>query len=83
MPRFDPDPPFGAVLRRLRTARGYTIEEAAKRGGITANYLGDVERAQRNPTLKVVARILAGLGVTWTEFAQLVDADDSSSHPPS
>jgi transcriptional regulator with XRE-family HTH domain len=83
MARFDPDPPFGAVLRRLRTARGYTIEEAAMRGGITANYLGDVERAQRNPTLKVVARILAGLGVTWTEFAQLVDAGDGSSHPPS
>lgn len=73
MTRFDPDPPFGAVLRRLRQERGYTIEEAAKRGGVTANYLGDVERGQRNPTMKVVARLLAGLRVSWVEFAQLLD----------
>lgn len=74
MTRFDPDPPFGASLRRLRQERGYTIEEAAKRGGVTANYLGDVERGQRNPTMKVVARLLAGLRVSWSEFAQLLDS---------
>lgn len=33
MAHFDPDPPFGAVLRRLRQERGFTIEEAARRGG--------------------------------------------------
>jgi len=70
---FDPNPPFGSVLRQLRTMRGYTIEEAAQRGGVTTNYLGDVERGQRNPTMKVVARILAGLRVSWAEFAQLLD----------
>jgi transcriptional regulator with XRE-family HTH domain len=69
----DPDPPFGVVLRRLRQERGYTIEEAARRGGVTANYLGDVERGQRNPTLRVVARILAGMQVSWVEFAQDLD----------
>lgn len=73
MARFDPDPPFGSVLRRLRVERNYTIEEAAKRAQVTANYLGDVERGQRNPTMKVVARILAGLRVSWVEFAQLLD----------
>jgi transcriptional regulator with XRE-family HTH domain len=73
MARFDPDPPFGSVLRRLRLERNYTIEEAAKRAQVTANYLGDVERGQRNPTMKVVARILAGLRVSWVEFAQLLD----------
>lgn len=73
MARFDPDPPFGSVLRRLRQERNLTIEEAAKRADVTANYLGDVERGQRNPTMKVVARILAGLRVSWAEFAQLLD----------
>lgn len=74
MARFDPDPPFGSVLRRLRQERGYTIEEAAKRAQVTTNYLGDVERGQRNPTMKVVARILAGLRMSWVEFAQLLDS---------
>ncbi|HEX2093945.1 MAG TPA: helix-turn-helix transcriptional regulator [Longimicrobiaceae bacterium] len=73
MTRYDPDPPYGAALRQLRQARGLTIEEAARRGGVTANYLGDVERGQRNPTIRVVGRILAGLRVTWAEFAQVLN----------
>lgn len=74
MTRYDPAPPFGTVLRQLRQERGYTIEEAARRAGVTTNYLGDVERGQRNPTMRVVARILGGLQVTWVEFAQALDA---------
>lgn len=67
------DPPYGAALRRLRQGRDLTIEEAARRAGVTANYLGDVERGQRNPTIRVVGRILAGLRVTWKEFAQVLE----------
>jgi transcriptional regulator with XRE-family HTH domain len=73
MSDFDPDPPFGAVLRRLRQERGLTIEEAATRGDVTANYLGDVERGRRNPTMKVMARILAGMRVSWSEFAAVLE----------
>lgn len=73
MARSDPDPPFGAVLRLLRQERGYTIEEAARRSGVTTNYLGDVERGQRNPTMRVVARILGGLRVSWVEFAHRLE----------
>lgn len=74
MPHFDPDPPIGAVLRQLRQARGFTIEEAAERGRMAANYLGEVERGNRNPTLKVVARLLAALRITWAEFGAAIDA---------
>lgn len=80
MARLDPVPPFGAVLRSLRQGRGYTIEEAARRAKISANYLGDVEHGRRNPTIKVVARILAGLRVSWVEFGKLVD--ESSTRLP-
>jgi transcriptional regulator with XRE-family HTH domain len=76
MAHFNPDPPFGSVLRHLRQERNFTIEEAATRAQVTANYLGDVERGQRNPTMKVVARILAGLRVSWVEFARLLDGAD-------
>ncbi|HEY0021397.1 MAG TPA: helix-turn-helix transcriptional regulator [Longimicrobium sp.] len=81
MTAFNPDPPFGPVLRRLRQERGYTIDEAAKRAQVTANYLGDVERGQRNPTMKVVGRILAGLRVSWVEFAQRLESS-ADVHPP-
>ena len=81
MTAFNPDPPFGPVLRRFRQERDYTIEEAAKRAHVTANYLGDVERGRRNPTMKVVSRILAGLRVGWVEFAQRLESS-ADIHPP-
>ena len=67
------EPPFGAVLRALREERGLTLEQTAARSRVSPNYLGDVERGVRNATLRVVARILAGLGATWTEFGHHVD----------
>jgi transcriptional regulator with XRE-family HTH domain len=70
---YDADPPIGPALRRLREKRELTIEQAAARAKVTPNYLGEVERSKRNPTLKVVARILAGLPITWAEFGALVD----------
>lgn len=73
-----PDPPFGRVLRQLRHGRGLTIEETARRAKVAATYLSDVERGQRNPTLRITTRILEGLGITWTEFGRAVDAYTSS-----
>ena len=74
MARHHSDPLYGAALRRLRQDRDLTIEEAARRAGVTANYLGDVERGQRNPTIRVVGRVLAGLPATWREFAQVLES---------
>lgn len=73
MPVYDPDPPVGAALRRVRQMRDLTIEQAAARAKVTPNYLGEVERANRNPTAKVLGRILAGLRMTWTEFGTILD----------
>jgi transcriptional regulator with XRE-family HTH domain len=73
MARPESVPPFGAVLRGLRQARGLTIEEAARRAKVSANYLGDVELGRRNPTLRVVAQILTALRASWSEFGTLVD----------
>lgn len=81
MAKLDYDPPVGAALRAIRKERGYTIEEAASRGKVTANYLGDVERGPQNPSIKVVSRILAGLHVTWTEFGTVLDRTGAAGSP--
>jgi transcriptional regulator with XRE-family HTH domain len=36
--------------------------------GLTKSYLSDLERGQRNPTLKVLSRLSSGLGVTLEEL---------------
>jgi transcriptional regulator with XRE-family HTH domain len=54
---------FGANVRANRERLGYSQEELAFRAGLNRAYLSDVERGERNPTIKVVDRIAEGLGV--------------------
>jgi XRE family transcriptional regulator, regulator of sulfur utilization len=54
---------FGAVVRELREARGWTQEELAERSNMNASYLGFVERGDNVPTLTIIIQIAEGLGV--------------------
>ena len=54
---------FGAVVRELREARGWTQEELAERSDMNASYLGFVERGDNVPTLTIIIQIAEGLGV--------------------
>ena len=73
MPRTYSDPPIGPVLRAIRHARGWTIEETAQRADVHFIYYGDVERGRRNPTVKVLDRILNALALSWAEFGRALD----------
>jgi transcriptional regulator with XRE-family HTH domain len=37
------------------------------------NYIGGVERGEKSPTFKSVARILSVLGVSWSELGAALD----------
>lgn len=61
----------GAVGRRVRELRsGLAIsqEELAERAGLHRNYVGSVERGERDVGVGAIARIAAALGVTLAEF---------------
>jgi len=59
-------------VRGLRGAQGISQEELAERAGLHRTYISGVERAVRNPTLTVLDKLAAGLGVP---LAQLVAED--------
>ena len=52
---------LGQIIRKCRHRLGLTQEEAAERVGITVNFLGMVERGERNITIKNLIKISRGL----------------------
>ena len=54
---------LGEELRASRLRRGMSQEELAGRAGLHRNYVGLLERGQRNPTLLVLAEHVDRIGV--------------------
>ena len=59
---------FGEGLRRRREAAGLSQEALAAHADLHRNYVGLLERAQMTPSLTVVEKLAAALGVTMTKF---------------
>ena len=59
---------FGENVRELRRARGLSQEELAFRAGIHRNYLGGIERGERNPALDNISAIAKALGVDLSDL---------------
>jgi transcriptional regulator with XRE-family HTH domain len=65
---------FGKRLRELRLARNLSQEELAFKVGVHRTYLGGIERGERNPSLRNLAAIADGLGISLSElFSHLED----------
>ncbi len=55
-------------LRRLRHAKKMTQEELAERAGLSARYVGGIERAAVSASVTVLGRIAEALEVEVTEL---------------
>jgi transcriptional regulator with XRE-family HTH domain len=54
---------FGRAVRHQREKRGLTREAVAAGSGLSAVYIGNIERGEVNPTLITQERLARGLGV--------------------
>jgi transcriptional regulator with XRE-family HTH domain len=54
---------FGKTLRALRTERGLSQWALADAAGMDHNYVGMIERGERNPAIVNVVRLAEALGV--------------------
>ena len=57
---------LGYRIRYLRQKKNWSIEDLALEAGINRNYLGDLERGMRNPTLVILNKIATALGIDLT-----------------
>lgn len=54
---------FCREVRRRREALGLTLDELAKRSGLTPNYIGTIENELRDPSLSTARNLARGLGI--------------------
>ena len=60
----------GRNAKKSRLAKGLTQEEFAERSGFSQQYISDLERGRRNPTVVSLYELAQALGVTHMELVQ-------------
>ncbi|MCH3909794.1 MAG: helix-turn-helix domain-containing protein [Bacilli bacterium] len=68
---------LGKRVNYLRKERHLSQMELAFECELTKSYISDLERGERNPTLKVLNKISVGLGVTLEELFRGIVSIDS------
>lgn len=60
----------GRNFGRLRREKGFTQEQFAEMSGFTQQYLSDLERGRRNPTVVTLFHLASTLGVSHMDLVQ-------------
>lgn len=66
---------FGKNIRTARESANISREVAAERAGITASYLGEIERGEKWPALEIIRSIARSLHVFPSEFFEFEDQE--------
>lgn len=67
----------GLNFARLRKDKGFTQERFAEASGFTQQYVSDLERGRRNPTVVTLFHLASALGVTPADLVAEVDPSEA------
>ncbi len=65
---------LGMRIRYLRNQKHWSQEDLALEAGINKNYLSDLERGNRNPTLRIMEKIAIALEITLEELVKGIES---------
>ncbi|GAB4085618.1 hypothetical protein GCM10028784_22480 [Myceligenerans cantabricum] len=63
---------LGERLRHLRHLRGETLDQTARRAGISPQYLSEIERGVKEPSSEMIAAITGALDITLVDLVVAV-----------
>lgn len=63
---------FGARVRRIRTSQGISQETLADKAGLHRTYIGMIERAEKNVSLKNIEKIANALEISVSELMETI-----------
>jgi transcriptional regulator with XRE-family HTH domain len=69
------DTQIAARLRALRAERNWSLEELAKRSGVSRATLSRLENAEVSPTASVLGRLCAAYGMAMSRLMRMVEED--------
>lgn len=64
---------FGEYVLKLRKARNLSQEQLAELAGLHRNYIGGIERGERNVALVNIVRLAKALGVSPSDLIKGID----------
>ncbi|WDL99197.1 helix-turn-helix domain-containing protein [Alicyclobacillus sp. ALC3] len=64
---------LGERIRILRKQRGLSQEKLGEQAGLHTNYIGQMERGEKNLTIGTLEKVASGLGVSLEEVFRYVD----------
>ncbi len=65
---------FGRILRELRSERGLSQEKLGFESNYHRTYISQLERGQKNPSLKAIFRLARVLGITPSEMIRRIES---------
>src|ERR1035441_10179755 len=61
---------FGSRIRSIREAASLSREVVAEKADINANYLGEIERGEKWPSIEIIQRLAGALSVSPSAFLE-------------
>ncbi|GHU82737.1 transcriptional regulator [Clostridia bacterium] len=69
---------FGKRLRSYRKKQGLTLEKLEEASGIHNKYIGQIERAEKNPSLETLEKLAIGLNLPLEKLVEKIVSSNAS-----
>ncbi|AOZ92284.1 helix-turn-helix domain-containing protein [Paenibacillus crassostreae] len=73
---------IGENIRILRQKSGLSQEQLALLSNMNTSYIGQIERGEKNPTIRTLEKIAAALKINITDLFTLSSPSTKSDSPP-